>query len=105
MNSELFTITCLYLVRLNKIVWGYLHQIQENWAFTTTSCVNSHMQEYRDKSEIYNYPMDSILSNKFINGILGVCLTWLDCNIIQLKKGDLGCQVGLHYYELRNWNL
>ena len=46
---------------IKKIIWRYLHQIQENWAFTTTSCVNSHMQEYRDKSEIYNYPTDSTL--------------------------------------------
>lgn len=27
-----------------------------------------------------------LLSNKFINGIFGVWLTWLDCNIIQLKN-------------------
>ena len=27
-----------------------------------------------------------VLSNKFINGIFGVHLTWLDCNIIQTVK-------------------
>ena len=38
------------------------------------------MQECRDESEIYNYQRIQLLNNEFINGILGVRLTWLDCN-------------------------
>jgi len=38
------------------------------------------MQEWRDESEIYNYQRIQLSNNKFINEILGVRLTWQDCN-------------------------
>ena len=40
------------------------------------------MQECRDESEIYNYQRIQLSNNKFINVILGVRLTWLDCKNI-----------------------
>ena len=40
------------------------------------------MRECTDESEIYKYKRIQLSNNKFINGIFGVRLTWLDCNII-----------------------
>ena len=40
------------------------------------------MQEWRDKSEIHIYQRIQLSNNKFINGILGVRLTWLDCKAV-----------------------
>ena len=40
------------------------------------------MQECTDESNIYNYQRIQLSNNKFINGIFGVRLTWVDCNII-----------------------
>ena len=37
------------------------------------------IQECRDESEIYIYQWIQLSNNKFINGISGVRLTWLDC--------------------------
>ena len=37
------------------------------------------MQECRDEFEIYNCQRTQLSNNKFINGILGVRLIWLDC--------------------------
>ena len=39
------------------------------------------MQECRDESEIYNYQQIQLSNNKLINEMLGVRLTWLDCNL------------------------
>ena len=39
------------------------------------------MQECKDGSEIYKYQRIQLLNIKFINGILGVRLTRLDCKI------------------------
>ena len=91
-----FTGTSLYLVKLKIFEWTkflrrHLHQFQGNWAgrnFLTASRKCSlwiqgllRMQECRDECEIYNYQRIQLSNNKFINRILRVRLTWLDCNL------------------------
>ena len=48
------------------------------------------MQDWTDGSEIHNYQRIQPSNNKFIDGILGVRLTWYDC-----KSSDLS--VGINY--------
>ena len=60
------------------------------------------MQECRDESEIYNCQWTQLSNNKFIDGILGVCLTLLDCkNTVHAKlKCRLYCQCMILSYFL-----
>ena len=53
------------------------------------------MQEYTDESDIYNYQRIQLSNNKFINGIFGVRLTWVDCNIIDNQANQIQFQTFL----------
>ena len=48
------------------------------------------MQEYRDESEIYDYPCIQLSNNKFINTILGGTfdLPWLYLNIYRISSNN-----------------
>ena len=45
------------------------------------------MQDWTDMSEIHNYQRIQPSNNKFIDGILGVRLTWNDCKSSVLSVG------------------
>ena len=84
MSSEYFMRTSLYFVRLKRITSKT--SVQGNWGgrnSITTSGVNSWLIKQAGMQRwIWNLqlPMVQLSNNKFINGILGVRLTWLDCN-------------------------
>ena len=54
-----------------------------NSTITCEPTTHTHAECRVDESEIYNQQQIQLLNNKFVNGILGVCLTWLDCKILK----------------------